>query len=217
MKKLLSISTLAALIIVSASKTSLIACSNSNVAYYNEFMNSVKNNESFIFMVSAQNCINCENTISTTIADLYNKNGYGNNKYDKYLAGDFGQQFSLKTYPISTEEQEKIKNTRLIITENAKNYNGVWKEKWAIKIGDWIVTQEQNAHKINGEIDKTITIDSLGLNGTPTYVYVKNGKYVGFETKEIGNLQTGPDSDEWMTRFINHTVLENWDVDHNKW
>ncbi|WP_338955337.1 hypothetical protein [Spiroplasma endosymbiont of Polydrusus cervinus] len=214
MKKLLS--TLAVSIIVSASTTSLIACSDSNMAYYNEFMNGVKNNESFIFMVSVQNCIHCENTISTTIADLYNKNGSGNDKYDKYLAGYFDQQFSLKTYPLSAEEQEKIKNTRLIITENVKDYNGVWKEKWAAKIGDWIVTQERNAHKINGEIDKTITADSLGLSGTPTYVYVKNGKYVGFEKGEIGNLQTGPNNDEWMTRFINHMVLENWDVDHSK-
>ncbi|WP_425378372.1 hypothetical protein [Spiroplasma endosymbiont of Polydrusus pterygomalis] len=186
------------------------------MAYYNEFMNGVKNNESFTFMVYAQNCIHCENTISTTIADLYNKNGFGNNKYDKYLAGDFGQQFALKNYPLSAEEQEKIKNTRLIITENVKDYNGVWKEKWVSKIGDWIVTQERNAHKINGEIDKTITADSLGLSGTSTYVYVKNGKYVGFKTGEIGNLQTGPNSDEWMIRFINHMVLENWDVDHSK-
>lgn len=214
MKKLLS--TMAAMILTATTATTTIACSDKNMAYYNQFMNGINNKESFIFMVSAKNCIHCQNTTDTTIPDLYNKNGYGNDKYDKYLAGGFGTQYALNTYPISSDEQEKIKNTRLIVTDNIKDYNGIWKEKWAKNIADWIVTQERNAHKINGEIDKTITADSLGLTGTPTYVYIKNGNYVGFETGEVGNLETGANSDLWMNRFIKHMVLDDWDTDHNK-
>ncbi|WP_342255721.1 hypothetical protein [Spiroplasma endosymbiont of Poecilobothrus nobilitatus] len=204
MKKLLS--TMATMTLATTTATATIACSEQNMAYYNQFINGINNKESFIFMVSAKNCIHCQNTIDTTIPDLYNKNGYGNDKYDKYLAGDFGAQYALKKYPISSDEQEKIKNTRLIITDNIKDYNGIWKEKWAKKIADWIVTQERNAHKINGEIDKVITADSLGLTGTPTYVYIKNGNYVEFETGEVGNLQTGANSDLWMNRFIKHMI-----------
>ncbi|AXF96569.1 hypothetical protein [Spiroplasma phoeniceum] len=214
MKKLLS--TMAAMTLATTTAKATIACSDQNMAYYNQFVNGINNKESFIFMVSAKNCINCQNTTDTTIPDLYNKNGYGNDKYDKYLAGNFGAQYALKTYPISADEQEKIKNTRLIITDNIKDYNNIWKEKWEKKIADWIVTQERNAHKINREIDKTITADSLGLIGTPTYVYIKNGNYVGFETGEVGNLQTEANSDLWMNRFIKHMVLEDWDIDHNK-
>ncbi|ALA97590.1 putative lipoprotein [Spiroplasma kunkelii CR2-3x] len=214
MKKLLS--TMAAMTLATTTIKATITCSDQNMSYYNQFINGINNKESFIFMVSAKNCIHCQNTTDTTIPDLYNKNGYGNDKYDKYLAGNFGAQYALKTYPISADEQEKIKNTRLIITDNIKDYNGIWKEKWAKKIADWIVTQEQNAHKINREIDKTITADSLGLTGLPTYVYIKNGNYVGFETGEVGNLQTEANSDLWMNRFIKHMVLEDWDIYHNK-
>ncbi|UZQ30593.1 MAG: hypothetical protein OHM56_03405 [Spiroplasma phoeniceum] len=214
MKKLLS--TMAAMTLATTTATATTACSDQNMTYYNQFINGINNKESFIFMVSAKNCIHCQNTTDTTITDLYNKNGYGNDKYDNYLAGNFGAQYDLKTYPISYDEQEKIKNTRLIITDNIKEYNGIWKEKWAKKIANLIVIKERNAHKINGEIDKTITADSLGLTETPTYVYIKNGNYVGFETGEVGNLQTGPNSALWMNRFIKNMVLEDWDTDHNK-
>ncbi len=214
MKKLLS--TMATMTLATPPATATIACSDQNMAYYNQLINGINNKENFIFMVSAKNCIHCQNTTDTTITDLYNKNGYGNDKYDKYLSGNFGAQYALKTYPISYDEQEKIKNTRLIITDKIKDYNGIWKEKWAKKNADWIVTQERNAHKINGEIDKTITADSLGLTGTPSYIYIKNGNYVGFETGEVGNLQTGANSELWMNRFIKHIVLEDWDTDHNK-
>ncbi|KAF0851600.1 MAG: hypothetical protein EIB84_04970 [Spiroplasma poulsonii] len=213
MRKLLS--TMAALTIVSTTATTVIACSDKNMVYYTQFMDGVKNKENFIFMVSAQNCIHCQNTHDTTIADLYT-NGYGNQKYDDYLTGKRGAQYALNSYHISAEEQAKIKKTRLIVTSDVKDYNNVWQQKWAKNVADWIVTQERNAHKINGEIDKSITAESLGLNGTPTYIYVKNGNYVGFETGEIGNLETGPNPNLWMQRFIKHMVLEDWDTDHNK-
>ncbi len=213
MRKLLS--TMASLTIVSTTATTVIACYDKNMAYYTQFMDVVNNKENFIFMVSAQNCSHCENTNDTTIADLYT-NGHGNQKFNDYLAGKYGAQYALNSYPVSAEEQAKIKKTRLIVTIDIKDFNGIWQQKWAIKIADWIVTQERNAHKINGEIDKSITAESLGLNGTPNYVYVKNGNYVGFETGEIGNLETGANLNLWMQRFIKHMVLEDWDTDHNK-
>ncbi|WP_425379516.1 hypothetical protein [Spiroplasma endosymbiont of Stenodema calcarata] len=213
MRKLLS--TMAALTIVSTTATTVIACSDKNMIYYTEFMDGINKKENFIFMVSAQNCIHCQNTHDTTIADLYT-DGKGNSKFNDYLTGKYGAQYALTSYPVSAEQQTKIKNTRLIITNDVKDFNGIWQTKWAKKIAKWIVTQEQNAHKINGEIDKSITADSLGLNGTPTYVYIKNGNYVGFETGEIGNFETGSNPDLWMQRFIKHIVLEDWDTNHNK-
>lgn len=207
--------TMAALTIVSTTATTVIACSDKNMIYYTRFMDGVKNKENFILMISAKNCIHCQNTHDTTIADLYS-NMQGNEKFNDYLTGKFGSQYQLSNYPVSDEQQEKIKKTRLIVVNDIKDYNGVWQQKWAKKIADWIITQERNAHKINDEIDKSITAASLGLNGTPTYIYVKNGNYVGFETDEIGNLETGPNSNLWMQRFIEHMVLEDWDTDHNK-
>lgn len=206
MKKILNIILTLLLLIIT---TKLISCSKKNMIYYKEFIDGIKNKKNFIFMISSKNCIHCQNTINTTIFDLYNKNKYGNKKYNKYLHGDFGTQYSLKIYSIDSKKQEKIKNTNLIITDNIKDYNNIWKEKWAKKISDWIIKQEQNINKINNKIDKTINADSLGLIGTPIYIYIKDGNYLGFETGEIGNLQTGSNSDLWMKYFIKHMILEN--------
>lgn len=214
MKKLLNI--VITLALVSSPTTMVMACSDKNMNYYNQFMSNIKNKENFIFMISAKNCINCQNTIDTTILNLYDKKNHGNYKYEQYLSGFFGSQYSLAINNVSLEQQEKIKNTRLIITHDVKDYKKVWKEKWAIKIIDWIIAQERNAHKINGKIDKTITAISLELNKTPTYIYIKNGNYVGFETGEVGNLESGANFSIWMNRFVKHIVLEDWDIPHNK-
>ncbi|AHF57832.1 hypothetical protein [Spiroplasma eriocheiris] len=219
MKKMLA--SFAAISLISSSVSSVVAC-KSELGLYNTFMSAVNNKDSFIMLISAQNCPHCQALEKTTINELYD-GAKGNAEFHAYLNGKYGADYNLATYygsrsSANENEYKTIENTYLMSTwDSVEDYNKVWGEKWAKKILDWVVAQERNAHKINGEIDYTITADSLKLKGTPLFIYVKQGQYMGFESGDMGSSWVnGATPQQYMYYFVQHLVKEDWDTSHDQ-
>ncbi|AGM25188.1 lipoprotein [Spiroplasma chrysopicola] len=210
MKKILTL--LTATTFMTTTATTVVACSQNNMKYYTEFMTKVSKEDTFVMFVSANDCPYCTVTKATTIKELYN-NGQGTQVFKDYLAGNYGNQYALDKYYDSKNDQKVIDdltNSYLYIAD-AKEHSGIWDQKGFNKIADWVVTQERNNNLINGQIDKTITVQSLfGSNATPFFLYIKQGHYMGFEFDSFGTWEEGSEPEKYFDKFIDHMVLENW-------
>ncbi len=181
MKKILSL--LSAVIITSSSATGVVSCSKNEAL--NQYLNAVKNKETFIFFIHAKDCPDCKKTIKK----MWNKNNAISTEKNVSIEGGgilnstvwstYLDDYAKKFASVTDEKLATVKNMHFYSYETDK-VSSTFKDDQVKKITQVIIDTYTKEHQISGQKYKKFTLSDAGLTGVPFFMYFYKGVYKGF-------------------------------------
>ncbi|AXK51275.1 lipoprotein [Spiroplasma alleghenense] len=224
MRRLLAI--LASASLITAAGTTVVSCTN-ELSNYNTFKKWIKNRETFVLYIGAEDCPYCQNFVKATtgkpngsLDDFENQVNNGDNK----MFNEFKTNYNNKLESLQNGGKEinddfrngfgaKVDQVKFHhFTEEKKD--SINSKKWLTKIKEWILDEYKAQYKIHNipetdpnYVTNDLTVDDLKISSIPTYIIIRDGKLV--------NVTTGFDSLE--NGVGEEQALEKWFTEINSY
>ncbi|ARU91436.1 hypothetical protein SCLARK_00807 [Spiroplasma clarkii] len=224
MKKLISV--LSATALLTSSTASVISCGND--AYWNEFNRAVKNQETFMVYIGADDCEYCNHfedskKITGDLVQELLDGLIAKYKADLTTLGDKVEVDDLTGFGQAIKVPDQVKLREFIIEAKADNFN----EKWSKNILNWVRDQlreiyytkefKYNVDNGNGEVNARNQVNAAvksyldNAKGTPFFLMIRNGKLAGISS---GYSRTSPinhdeDIRNWFETFKNFFLADD--------
>lgn len=174
----------------------ITSCSKGNENdHFKQFEDRINKKESFIYYIAAKNCTDCQKK-NTNVWNKLFKDGNLTDEGKKEKAKldlkhpDLTKSIDLKGYKVEIDD-----------FNDWTNKAGAWAKDLKKWVADKILAFPDLL--ISGEKDKTLSEANVNFNGTPMFIFIKNGQFAGYSSG-AGELN------DFMDKIENHLYIEDW-------